>query len=134
MLIREKDIRIIKYFLVIGFVYLSLNPCHFKIRFFETPNADYSKPLNKTKATSPSCQYSFEERQLISILKNLKSKRKSAIINTEEKQYFILYATAFFRSFSKTFSGNSPPKYNLFKRLRLGMAEQLNFSYIKFYV
>lgn len=124
MLKVESNIKNTRHILLMWFVLFSLSPCIVKEALFHSVNAEYSKPLHKSKTTTSSslCQYSASEGQHISDKKHLKNKKQIQPVNSADNQYVIVRSDQAQNNYSKTFSGNSPPKYILYKRLKIDVA------------
>lgn len=103
------------------FVLFSLSPCTVKKALFTSANADYAKPLNKSRTITPtnSCSYSQNESQQISIVKKSKVNKQIEPVGVFDNQHFAVYSVIICNNYSNTTSGNSPPKYILFKRLKI---------------
>src|SRR3546814_68673 len=102
----------------------SLSPCIVKEALFHSANGEYVKPLNKTKTTTLSslCQYSPNESHQISVAKQVKIYRQIEPVNFTGNQQIVVRSDKAQNNHSKTFSGNSPPKYILYKRLKIDVA------------
>lgn len=102
----------------------SLSPCSVKRNILDIFDIQYISGLNKVKTTSgfsPSCDIVTSSSR-ISVSK--------AAAKFKDKGYFLnLYSAAkntgeekfFFNEYSGQATGNSPPKYILFKRLKLSL-------------
>ena len=110
--------------ILMWFVLFSLSPCTVKEVFFTSINIDYSKPLNKSKTTTQtsSCAYSQNESQQISVVKKSKINKQIEPVDFTHNQYFAVHSVKIDNDYSKTSSGNSPPKYILYKRLKIDIA------------
>lgn len=111
-----------KHILLLCFVLLSLTPCNVKEILATGLNVEYAKPLNKSKTTAPvnSCQYTKQTDYQISVgEQSVVSIRKYHFSKLTTHDYTPTLATS---GFSKNFSGNSPPKYILYKRLKVDIA------------
>lgn len=108
--------------LVVAF---SLSPCSLKREVLEVFDIQHIGTLNKVKTTAPSfsaCE-SFNSSSKVSVSKSdFKFKGiafsdflQSGNLNFEKPTFFQ-------KNYSGNTSGNSPPKYILFKRLKLDMA------------
>lgn len=107
--------------LFVCLILFSSAPCSVKVFFSDKIDVVYEKPINKTKSTSPStnCQLDlFGKQQKSSFQKSVESHADfSPIIRIEksglqEKTY---------NKFSSSYSGNSPPKYILYQRLKIAI-------------
>ncbi len=124
MLKTENHIRNTKHILLMWVVLFSLSPCIVKEALFSSASVGYAKPLNKSKTTAPtnSCQYSLNENQQVSVVKQSKINKQIEPTDFSEKRLFVIRSTKIHGNYSKTFSGNGPPKYILYKRLKLDVA------------
>ncbi len=106
------------------FVLFSLAPCLVKEVWFSTANIDYSKPLNNSKTTSQAnvCQHASQERRHISAAKKSNFLKRAGTVELSGKQYFASHSVKIEYGYSKSFSGNSPPRYILYKRLKIDVA------------
>ncbi len=121
---QNQHIKNFKHILYVWFIFFALSPCVVKEAMFSVVNAEYSQPLNKSKTTAPTnyCQYSQEDSQQISIIKLSKIDRQTEPVITFKNLFFIVHSHEIITNYSKVFSGNSPPKYILYKRLKLDVA------------
>lgn len=117
-------IRNTKHFFLMWFVLFALSPCIVKEALFSPANIVYVKPLNKSKSTSQtsSCQYSPDNNSQVSTSTQLKINKETEPILVSSNPYFIVHALKIHSKNTKAFSGNSPPKYILYKRLKLDVA------------
>ncbi len=114
-------IKSIRHILLVWFVLFSLSPCTVKEAVSGSLKAAYAKPLNSSKTSVPvnSCAFNSVYHKHVSIAK------KTDCIKHIEPAVF--YGNLYFQApvkirsgYSKTFSGNSPPKYILYRRLKIG--------------
>lgn len=101
------------------FLLFALSSCAVKESVLGLMQTDYAKPTNRSQTTSQNgfCSYTVATGKEVSVDNRAKIKTQKGFVfkgnlieighkkNTE--------------SYSKTFSGNSPPKYILYKRLKL---------------
>lgn len=106
------------------FILFSLSPCTLKAVVVDAVNADFAKTLNKAKTTTPInyCQYTRSDSRQTSIVKQAKLKKKLEPVDFLRNQHVVVGAVKIYGSYSKSYSGNSPPKYVLFKRWKFGVA------------
>lgn len=118
------EIRIAKHILWVCFLLLALSPCTVKAALFDSVNVEYTKPLNKSKVTiqTNSCQYAQIESQHVSIAKQAKAIQEMEAVVFYRIQNFTIRSSKIYSKYSKNCSGNSPPKYILYKRLKLDIA------------
>ena len=104
--------------LLIGLVLLALGPCVVKEALFSVANTAYTKPLNKTRAIpTNACQYVQHDNQ--QLVKESNRNRQIESSHLSDKYYVVARSTKIAGKYWKTFSGNSPPKYILYKRLKI---------------
>lgn len=117
-------IRNAKHILLMCFILFALSPCIVKEVLFGPAIVEYAKPLNKSKTTTQtnSCQYSQTENQQISVVKQTKINKQTEPVDFLASQPFVARSAKILGKYSKTFSGNSLPKYILYKRLKLDIA------------
>lgn len=112
-----------KTFVWIVFFVLSLSSCSAKQGFFKALHLEHSSPVNKTKTTVPTntCAYVLtkNQSQLSSVSKNKKKQLRFVFnFNTSSFEKKATYSTSSERE--KSFE-NKPPKYILFKRLKISI-------------
>lgn len=113
-----------KHILTMCLLLFALSPCVVKGGMLGASVIEQAKSLNKTRATTQvvSCQYTQTESQQVAgehyqqLIKVLGGAGCFA-----DSQYGFDIVKSW-NSYSKTFSGNSPPKYILYKRLKLDIA------------
>ncbi|GGH30143.1 hypothetical protein FAZ19_21500 [Sphingobacterium alkalisoli] len=108
--------------LLIWFILFSLLPCTVKEVMFDSVDIDYSKPLNKSKAITQTnlCQYSSHDSQYVSVVIKSKFNKQIEPIDFCRQDVFVVCSAAKGnRKYAKTFSRNSPPKYILYKRMKI---------------
>src|SRR5690606_36621409 len=114
-------IKSITHMLLVGFVLFSLSPCTVKEAVSVSLKAAYAKPLNSSKTSVPvsSRALNFVYHEHVSIAK--KTDYGKHIEPAVFYGNLCFQAPVKIRSgYSKTFSGNSPPKYILYRRLKIG--------------
>lgn len=123
MRVKPNHIQSLKQITLILLVFFALSPCIVKGAWFEAVNLEYVKPSNKAKTNfqTSNCEFSQDKIQQIqvSVSPDLDFPFDETPFNFE----------AFFgnvnQSLSKTeiflFRGKSPPKYILYKRLKLDL-------------
>lgn len=121
---KESQIKNFRHIVLMWFVLFSLSPCTVKEALFHSVNTDYAKPLNKSKTTVPtsSCSYSQNDNKQISVVKKSEISKQIEPVDVADKPYFAVLSTKVYNDYSKTSSGNSPPKYILYKRLKIDIA------------
>ena len=124
MLKTKTPINILHRFIMMWFVLFALTPCTVKEVLFSTLNLELPESLNKSKTTtsSNSCHYSHNKNQHVSFAKQTKINKKIDPIDFSKQKLFVAQSIHIKNNYSQTFSGNSPPKYILFKRLKIDLA------------
>lgn len=124
MAISTKHIYRAKHILIMCLVLFALIPCMLKGAFLNTLSLDYAKPFNKSKTTTQlnSCQYYQDKSQQISSAEQKKINKKTNSLTISTGLYYITRSIKKYSKYSLDFSGNSPPKYILYKRLKLDVA------------
>ncbi len=104
-------------------VLFSLSPCTVKEALSDSISIDYAKPLNKAKTTIPatSCSYTENENQQISVVIQSKVNQKSALDYSLHCQNYPSCSFVVNDDYSKNTLSNSPPKYILYKRLKVNL-------------
>lgn len=106
-------------------VLFSLAPCSVKESLLKTVDLSYTKPLNKSKST-----FQFSRQcQNPTILEHSTSSNVKATLELKlicgdpvgnlYSNYFVIKKTG--NNYSGIITGNSPPKYILFKRLKVDL-------------
>lgn len=121
---KTTNTRMAKHILSVCVILFALIPCTIKEALLGSLNVEYAKPLNKSKTTTTTklCHYSQNENQQISITKETKINQELQLIDFSAKPNFVISSAKIYAKYSKTFSGNSPPKYILYKRLKVNIA------------
>ncbi len=117
-------IRHVQHIMWMGLILFSLSPCTVKQVLLNPVPIDYAQPLNKSKTTTQTnfCQYSPDENQRTPVVRQPGFSKPFEPVDFSVNQYFIAGAAKAQVNYSKTFPDNSPPKYILFKRLRIDIA------------
>jgi hypothetical protein len=120
----KAHINVCKAVTIVLLLAFSLSPCSVKRDLLDIFDIQYTGTLNKVKTTvtpSVSCDSAFQHSSPTSVVKSdLKSN------NLDFSFHVNLYLKnpgkeKILSSYSKTTTGNSPPKYILFKRLKLDL-------------
>lgn len=121
---KESHIKKIRHIVLMWFVLFSLSPCTVKEALSQVVSTDYAKPLNKSKTIAPttSCSYSQNDNQQISVVKKAKINKEIEPVQVVNNSCFVVLSPKGYNDYSKTSSGNSPPKYILYKRLKIDIA------------
>ncbi len=107
------------------FVLYSLNPCPVKEALLYSAGIDYAQPLHKSKTTVPAgtCQYSADGLRHIHAVKQLKINRQPQPADFACYYRPAIQPAGTYNNHTKTSpAGNSPPKYILYKRLKVNLA------------
>ncbi|RCU42341.1 hypothetical protein DQ356_10475 [Chryseobacterium lacus] len=91
---------------------------------FGSAEIEYTRPFNKTKTTNTIniCAYFQRESLQISADQKTKIKHQTEHFYFSEYPFFEINFDKAKSTFSEGFSGNNPPKYILFKRLKIAVA------------
>lgn len=106
---------------LVWFLLFSLSSCIVKKVLFHAVNVNYEKPLNKSRTTAPTsiCSYLENDKRQVSVAKISKESEEITTVIFFSHLYFATHTAKFHIDYSKTFSGSSPPKYILYKRLKI---------------
>ena len=107
----------LKLAVICWFLWFALSPCYVKASFLATLNADYNKPLNKTRALAPFsvCHVIGEGKTVVNFQKIEINVRAGSLLTLTYYPNEILFDTIEV----PPYLGNSPPFYILYKRLKL---------------
>ena len=121
---KVKHNKTFRHIILMWFVLFSLSPCTVKDALFHFIHTDYAKPLNKVKAQAPvnSCSYPHYEFQQSSSVNQSRFKNQITPVYYFKNYLYDELNDIVYHYHSKTSSGNSPPKYILFKRLKIHLA------------
>lgn len=113
-----------KYSLWLCLALFSLTPCTVKETLFGWVDIAYAKPSNKSKTVAPAsvCAYLPSGEQQASTTKQSESTPALEPAVAVYPQFSDVPTTPIHSRYAKTSSGNSPPKYILYKRLKIGIA------------
>lgn len=105
------------------FVFFALTPCAVNKVLFTVVESEYSQPLNKSRTTLPanSCEFSQNEFRQSSAAKKSEIKKRIKPVDFPVTKKFSARILMRQKGYSKAFSGNSPPKYILYKRLKIDL-------------
>lgn len=112
-------IRNTKHFVLMWFVLFAFSPCVVKEALFSTVNIAYTQPLNKSKTTSPAdaCQSMQRAASQVSVPQRLNiTKGSESATGHRDVVVRPVYENL---AHTNAYTGNAPPKYILYKRLRL---------------
>lgn len=116
-----KHIRTTKHLFLTCFLLFALSSCAVKESFLGLVQTDYAKPTNRSQTTTQNgfCNYSIAtgKESSITYYSKIKSRKEPDLFSSNN--VLGIYSKKSTLSYSKTFSGNSPPKYILYKRLKL---------------
>ena len=116
----KKHICTAKHLLTMCFFLFALSSCAVKESLLGLVQTDYAKPTNRSQTTTQNgfCSYTVATGKEVSVTNHSKIKyRKETELLTASFVGIFPHRTK--TSYLKTFSGNSPPKYILYKRLKL---------------
>jgi|SRR5690606_28777716 len=121
---KKKHIKYLKHIISMLFLLFSLSPCTVKEALFKSVSTDYAKPLNKSKTTIPtsSCFHSSTKNLQISVVEKSEISKQIEPVNFFDNPFFSILSAKVYNKYSKTSSGTSPPKYILYKRLKIDLA------------
>lgn len=116
-----KHIITTKHLLWVCFMVFAFSTCAVKDVFYSFINLEYSKPLNKSKTSlnGSSCQYTQVNTTETSIVQQSEIAREFDCNEVAQKPTFDIRSKQLSSADLLHFSGNSPPKYILYKRLKL---------------
>lgn len=119
----KRHIKKVRLITLLWFVLFSLSSCTVKEVVFHSVNKEYTKPLNKSKTTiqAGSCSYFQDENQQVLVAKQSKIIQQAQLDDFIVSPYFYPHSTKTLTNYLTTFSDNSPPKYILFKRLKIDL-------------
>lgn len=119
----EYYIKHFKHIVLMWFILFSLSPCIVKETLLQNVSSAYSKPLNQSRAITfaSSCIYAENEKTQSSVGKKVAINRYNYSINFLEYLYSGKQSLTAYNHYSGKFTGNSPPKYILYKRLKIAI-------------
>lgn len=114
----------VKHLLLLCLTLFSLSPCSVKEIWSVSIAAENPKPFNKSRSTTPlyGCTYVKIENNRLGQAKKINQKLKIEPSSILFHTYCYPCLAHSYSCFSKNYSGNSPPKYILFKRLKIDIA------------
>ncbi len=110
-----------KFILIVFFSILAFSSCGLKEYVGDVLSIEYKRSFNKTKSTTSSCIYSKNTSTYTSVAKqkNLYNNRQLySFLRDRILDYVFLTPS----SYPYLYSSNSPPKYILFKRLKIALS------------
>lgn len=132
---KESHIKNFRHIVLIWFLLFSLSPCTVKEVLFHSANTDYAKPLNKSKTTvRTSCSYSSTLNLQVSAVKKSEISKQFEPVIFFDNPFFSILSAKVYNNYLKTSSSNSPPKYILFKRLKIDLAKVYTYRLSFFHV
>lgn len=115
----KSHIFLIRHIVLLWVVLFALSPCTVKV--FYTATADYTVPLNKAKALSSSkCVYAQTVSSRLSHTLQIDVDKQEGSFGTREENLANKRARQPF-THAKNSSGSSPPKYILYKCLKIDL-------------
>ena len=114
-----KHICTLKHLLTMCLLLFALSSCAVKESLLGLVQTDYAKPTNRSQTTTQNgfCIYTVATGKEVSVDNHVKIKTRKDSAFTEN--LIEIGHKKNLKSYFKTFSGNSPPKYILYKRLKL---------------
>ncbi len=114
----------IRHVMLTWFVLFSLSPCTVKEAWFHSVGIEYTTSLNKSRTTTQTnaCQYSSPADLYVSVVKQSKSNKQTEPVDVAKNHPVTAHVVKIQRNSSKASSGSSPPKYILYKRLKIAIA------------
>ncbi|MEG0850468.1 MAG: hypothetical protein RSH24_11440 [Flavobacterium sp.] len=103
------------------FLLFALSSCAVKESLLGLVQTDYAKPTNRSQTTAQNgfCSYTAATGKETSVIDHSKIKNRKESNLFTENNLIRISSKKTTQLYSKTFSGNSPPKYILYKRLKL---------------
>jgi len=99
-------------------ILFALTPCTVKAAFLDSLEVAYQKPLNQSKTTvANSCPYAFETLRTVSHSKEVKVVDGAKQVGFLNKN--LARPTTPTKKFKEDNLSNSPPKYILYKQLKI---------------
>lgn len=119
----NSHIKTLKNIGVIWFVLSALSPCTVKDVFFSSVKSEYSKPLNKSRTTAPivSCSSTNIESKNSLVVNQLKFHKEFEPGDRFIPPFFHFQEETNPNVLLANYSGKSPPKYILYKRLKIAI-------------
>lgn len=116
-----KHIHTAKHLFMMCFLLFALNSCAVKESLLGLVQTDYAKPTNRSQTTAQNgfCSYTAATGKETSVTDQSKIKNRKESDLFTENNLLGISSKKTTQLYSKTFSGNSPPKYILYKRLKL---------------
>ena len=115
----KSHIFLIRHIVLLWVVLFALSPC--TVKAFYTATADYTVPLNKAKALSSSkCVYAQTVSSRLSHTLQIDVDKQEGSFGTREENLANKRARQPF-TYAKNSSGSSPPKYILYKCLKIDL-------------
>lgn len=116
-----KHISTLKHLLTMCLLLFALSSCAVKESLLGLVQTDYAKPANRSQTTTQNgfCSYTAATGKEASVTDHLKIKNRKESDLFTGNNLLGISSKKTTQLYSKTFSGNSPPKYILYKRLKL---------------
>lgn len=124
MLKTARQNKICKHIVSLCFVLFALSPCIAKQGLLNPVMVEFDKPLSQSKTTThtSSCSYSQSDSYQVSVNKQIDNKNHSEPVDLIIQEPIAPQPDKTLGRQDNTSSGNSPPKYILYKRLKLDIA------------
>ena len=116
-----KHICTLKHLLTMCLLLFALSSCAVKESLLGLVQTDYAKPTNRSQTTVQNgfCSYTVSTGKETSVTDHSKIKNRKESDLFAGNNLLGISSKKTTQLYSKTFSGNSPPKYILYKRLKL---------------
>jgi len=115
-----KHISTAKHLFLMCFLLFALSSCAVKESFLRMVQTDYAKPTNRSQTTTQNgfCSYtvSTEKEASVTYYSKIKCRKESDLFTGNN---LLISSKKTTQLYPNKFSGNSPPKYILYKRLKL---------------
>lgn len=118
----HSNLKIVKHVALFCLIVFTLIPCSVKVFLADSIETFYSKPVSNPKVLNNvnSCTYSDLTTHQNQIVQK-KTVKKFSLFENSSKTQFVQIENKIFSENHFEFSGNSPPKYILFKRLKIAV-------------
>ncbi|TJZ63053.1 hypothetical protein FAZ15_01785 [Sphingobacterium olei] len=118
-----KEIQTIRTILLLMVVVFSLLPCSNKASVLSLIDIDYEKPLNRVKTTRhlTGCFNTLEVTKMTCSPYKIKSDHGIAVVSTGHQRLYCYNNHIFSSNFGASHQANAPPKYILYKRLKIAV-------------
>lgn len=115
----KKFITISKYSLMLLFSVLAFGSCGLKEFVADLVNIEYKRSFNKTKSTTSNCIDGKHTSSCIAISKQTKKNTPKLFKTISSNKWVNIN---YVLTYAYLYSSNSPPKYIMFKRLKIALS------------